>query len=144
MIMEFSDLYQKTYELENFYRVYVFSLNIPRECIISASVVGARILTKSSWLKTLGLKCPVLKCLLFWWLEDISTPDFSTQDFSTPWFRNSWLKSLGLKGLGLKLDVEKSGVKISFNLHEYGNYSLQCCFSFSWLVMLKAMLDFEF
>ena len=75
---------------------------------------------KSSWLKSLGLKCHLSRRL-----KDISTPDFSTMNFSTPWFKNSWLKSpglksswlksLGLKGPGLKLGVEKSGVEMSFN-----------------------------
>ena len=32
--------------------------------------------------------------------------------------KSSWLKNLGLKGLGLKLEVEKSGVEMSFNLLE--------------------------
>ena len=39
---------------------------------------------------------------------DLSTPEFSTMNFWT-------IKSLGLKGPGWKLEVEKSGVEMSFN-----------------------------
>ena len=39
-------------------------------------------------------------------------------NFSIPLFKTSWLKSLGLKDLGLKLEVEKSGVEMSFNRQE--------------------------
>ena len=54
---------------------------------------------KSSWLKSLGLKSLGLEgsCL------------------KSPGLESSWLRSLGLKGLGLKLEVEKSGVEMSFN-----------------------------
>ena len=58
---------------------------------------------KSSWLKSLGLKSLGLEgsCL------------------KSPGLESSWLRSLGLKGLGLKLEVEKSGVEMSFNPKHY-------------------------
>ena len=84
---------------------------------------------KSSWLKSLGLKCHLCRRLM-----DISTPDFST-----PWFKNSWLKSpglksswskiLGLKGQGLKLGVEKSGVEMSFNPYKAWKPKFQTTYS---------------
>ena len=58
-------------------------------------------------------------------LKDISTQDFSKMNFSTLDFSNmnfwtmglksSSLKGLGLKDPGLKIEVEKSGVEMSFN-----------------------------
>jgi hypothetical protein len=53
---------------------------------------------KSSWLKSLGLKCHLSRRL-----KDISTVDFSTPDFST---MNSLVQNSG---------VERSGVEMSFN-----------------------------
>ena len=43
---------------------------------------------KSSWMKSLGLKCHLSRRL-----NDISTPDFSSMNFSFIWFKKSWLKS---------------------------------------------------
>ena len=70
---------------------------------------------KSSWLKSLGLKCHLSRRLKDISTPDFSAPDFSTMNFSIPWFKNSWLKSPGLKGPGLELGVEKSRVEMSFN-----------------------------
>ena len=50
------------------------------------------------------------------------TPDFSTPDLGLKslglrslGFKSSWMKGSWLKNLGLKLEVEKSGVEMSFN-----------------------------
>ena len=46
-------------------------------------------------------------------IMNFSTPDFSTQ---SPGLESSWLTNLGLNDTGLKLEVEKSGVEMFFNL----------------------------